>query len=239
MALVLTDQTANGNTLTNHNTVAASATLPFTSSNINAAAFTAASSMYLDAADSASLSITGNMTLMGYFRFASLPSDGNRMYFMTKRLAAGNQRSYTFYIDNTGGIYTLQCGISTDGIATTTASVAWTPSTSTYYNAAVVYTAAGGTADFYINAVQQGAQQSGLATSIFDSTALFTIGNQGDLSAGQYFDGIADDLRVYNTARTGAAIAADYNHELRGNEAGLVAYWPFEIPVFGGFLALL
>ncbi|MGV2388023.1 MAG UNVERIFIED_CONTAM: hypothetical protein LVR29_05990 [Microcystis novacekii LVE1205-3] len=48
-----------------------------------------------------------------------------------------------------------------------------------------------------------------------------THGNKG------VFDGIIDDVRIWNTARTQSEIQANFNRELTGNESGLVGYWNF------------
>ena len=41
------------------------------------------------------------------------------------------------------------------------------------------------------------------------------------------FKGDIDEVRIWSVVRTAAEIAADYDHELQGNEAGLVAYYKF------------
>ena len=56
-----------------------------------------------------------------------------------------------------------------------------------------------------------------------------TIGGRGNTTA-QRFNGAIDDVRVWNTARTGAEIAAMYDQSLAGNEAGLVGHWRFDEP---------
>jgi hypothetical protein len=42
-----------------------------------------------------------------------------------------------------------------------------------------------------------------------------------------YFDGLIDDIRVWNVARTQEEIQRDTNRELIGTEEGLVGYWKF------------
>jgi len=39
------------------------------------------------------------------------------------------------------------------------------------------------------------------------------------------FDGLIDDVRVWNVERTATEIADNYNKELTGSETGLVGYW--------------
>ncbi len=43
-----------------------------------------------------------------------------------------------------------------------------------------------------------------------------------------YFEGIVDEVRVWNTARTPEQIARDKNFRLAGDESGLLLYYPFE-----------
>ena len=42
-----------------------------------------------------------------------------------------------------------------------------------------------------------------------------------------YFKGAIDEVRIWNTARSGLQILQNLNRRLQGNEAGLVAYYPF------------
>jgi len=42
------------------------------------------------------------------------------------------------------------------------------------------------------------------------------------------FNGLIDEFRVWNVARSDAEIMANYNKSLAGNEAGLVGYWKFD-----------
>ncbi len=44
----------------------------------------------------------------------------------------------------------------------------------------------------------------------------------------QYFSGLLDDIRIWNTARKSEQIARDFVHQLKGDELGLMAYYPFD-----------
>jgi len=44
----------------------------------------------------------------------------------------------------------------------------------------------------------------------------------------EYFDGLIDEVRIWDKARSGAEIASDYQEELSGGEANLIAYFNFE-----------
>ena len=229
MALDLADKSGNSNTLTNVNTATEQTTNPPFTPDTSMAVLVAASSQYFTAADSASLSITGNETAQCWVYFASIPISGNFMAFMGKNNTLASARGFIFGLNNNVGTLQLQIRVSADGTTGTSASVSWTPSLSTWYHVAVVYTAAGGTADFYVNGVAQGTQQSGLATSQLDSTSLFYVGAAGLDSGGalfSQFDGVLDEVRVYNIARTSGNIAGDYNGEI-SSFTNVAAYWPF------------
>jgi hypothetical protein len=55
------------------------------------------------------------------------------------------------------------------------------------------------------------------------------IGRNGPRS-GKYFTGKLDDVRIWNVARSGAEVAADFNHEFATVPAGLVANWKLDEP---------
>ena len=50
------------------------------------------------------------------------------------------------------------------------------------------------------------------------------IGESGNLCG----DGKLDDVRIWNTVRTGAQISANYRTQLTGSQPGLVANWKFD-----------
>ncbi len=54
----------------------------------------------------------------------------------------------------------------------------------------------------------------------------------GFMTSGEdtYFEGLLDELRIWNLARTPAEIRATMNTELIGSEPGLVGYWKFNEP---------
>src|SRR5690606_32058909 len=55
-----------------------------------------------------------------------------------------------------------------------------------------------------------------------------TIGNLINSAGGQSFNGQIDEIRLWNVAKSDAQVLAEYQMELTGNEAGLVAYYNFE-----------
>lgn len=82
-----------------------------------------ASSMYADAADSASLSVTGNLTLEAYFKATTLPTAGNTMTLIGKWDESGTLRSYKMDISATSGYF----GDGSDGALTISSNTTEAP----------------------------------------------------------------------------------------------------------------
>lgn len=98
MAIDLNDKTANGNNLTNNSGAEITASLPFAASTI-AVDLESSTPAYMTAADSASLSLTGDLSLETWVKFESTPASGDSMYILSKwDNISGNKRGYTFYL---------------------------------------------------------------------------------------------------------------------------------------------
>jgi hypothetical protein len=65
-----------------------------------------------------------------------------------------------------------------------------------------------------------------LQTGSLDAATSLELG--GNAKGGHYFEGIMDEVRVWNVVRSVAELDADKNRRLAGNESGLVAYWRFD-----------
>ncbi len=196
--------------------------------NTASVALSAASSQYLIASDTPSLSLTGNLTLEAWVKFASLPSVSSNGYVIVAK-AGGTHAldSYGLQLINNGGTYAIDISIN-DGTNDAAKLINWAPSINTWYHVAVAYDTSGN-ATLYVNGALQGAA-SGLPTSINDSDADFRIGiNATGVGLGATtdspFDGLIDDVRVYNVARTQSEIQSDIFTEPTGTETGLVAAW--------------
>src|SRR6185295_228767 len=66
----------------------------------NCANFVKASSQYLYAADSASLSITGSLSLAGWINFATVPSGGDHAHLFSKNDGAAESYRFMFSGDS-------------------------------------------------------------------------------------------------------------------------------------------
>lgn len=244
MALDLNDKTSNGNTLTNVNTVTEeTSSLPFLEST-SAAIFTAASSQTLTANDSASLSVTGAITIECWVNFATTPSSGNDMVLVSKWDNEGtgtSSRSYQLLLRNAAGTLKLTWDTSNTGgnAGVKEAQWNWTPSTSTWYHIAITNDTSGN-AIAYIDGSSQGTVTS-QNTSISDQSQKVWLGAAGNGSGGQssFLNGKMDDVRIWGVVRTSGEISGNKGIELTGGETNLKAYWPFETnlgtPFVGGY----
>ncbi|MGK7880322.1 MAG: LamG-like jellyroll fold domain-containing protein, partial [Crocosphaera sp.] len=77
---------------------------------------------------------------------------------------------------------------------------------------------------FYLNGVLDNSLN--IAVTPIQNNEPVKIGKE--ISAYTPFSGEIDEVRIWNIARTGEEIKANYAQELTGNETGLVGYWQFK-----------
>jgi hypothetical protein len=73
-----------------------------------------------------------------------------------------------------------------------------------------------------------GAERGTLTVSAPLDTLATAVAIGGSVIIPSYFDGMVDEFRIWNRARTESEIARDMTRRLMGNEAGLVAYLRLE-----------
>jgi hypothetical protein len=186
------------NTLTNINTVT------FVAGKINNSTnLVRASSQYLRItnASQSGLGFTGDFSISSWINFSSF-STAN-LYGISSKWR-GSQGYFFFVGDGSNRI-----GLRING---TTASVSWTPSTSTWYHVVCVYTASAGSVDFYINGSQQGTTQTGLPTSITATDEQFAISTVNgtavqDTPDNSYMDGKIDETGAWSRTLNSSEVA--------------------------------
>jgi len=113
-------------------------------------------------------------------------------------------------------------GPHTFGVAVSSAANSFTQRYSTtvrqlnvWYHVAGVYDAAARTLDIYVNGVRDNGVLLGtVPASQVNSSVNVNIGRR---SGGFYFNGVIDEVRIYNRALTGPEIQADMNTPIPGN----------------------
>lgn len=195
-----------------------------------------ASGQYAQAADSASLSITGDITMECWVKCTTLPGSGVGCPMIFKGDYNTHNSYQLYYLNNAGTPKICTRIFSTDGNSNYCGSdFTYTLTIGTWFHVAMVVTVANALAtkfEMFINGVSQGNGSTTTVgttpTSIVDLSVELGIGHCGDptfLDTTYAFDGRFDEIRIWNTARTQAQISANYQTELVGNESGLQAYW--------------
>lgn len=125
--------------------------------------------------------------------------------------------------------YVLRFQVSTNGTDYESYTKSITPSTSSWKRYAVTFDASASTAEFFENATSLGTDVGAL-TAIHDNASKLAIG--ADYSAADaaqnFYDGLVDDVRIWNDVRTDSELVSYNDRVLVGNESGLVAYYRFE-----------
>ncbi len=177
------------------------------------------------------LNLSTKGTIEAWVNFESLPNNGIYQNIVSKD-AGGTNRSYSFRLFNSSGTYRLE-GLVYDGGNFDLYSYNWTPIVGVWYHVALtidVGNPSATTFEFFINGVSVGngtAIVNNNLSAINNSTASFVIGRQDGIAS--YFDGLIEEVRVWNDVRTQAEIATNmFTKLVPANEANLVGYWRFE-----------
>lgn len=177
--------------------------------------------------DTAPLSITGNLTIEAWIKPESVPGGTSTTYSIAGKYDnATPGRSYHFgYQTDGGGVLSFQFAVSNDGTNVEYLRKAYTLTAGTWYHVAVVFTAATSTAEFFVGGSSVGTA-TGTYTAIHNNASLFMIGGlqNGATTATETFDGLIDEVKVWNTIRTGAQILADSTSDSVA-DTSLVGYW--------------
>ncbi|MFH1320247.1 MAG: LamG-like jellyroll fold domain-containing protein [Bacteroidota bacterium] len=98
---------------------------------------------------------------------------------------------------------------------------AWTPNPNVWYF--ITVTRSGNTYKFYRDGIFDGSVIN--SNPIPNSTVPLTIGWAEGASS---FNGLIDEVRIWNYARTGIEVNSAMNLTLTGSEQGLIGYWNFD-----------
>ena len=179
------------------------------------------SSQYLSITDAAQtgLDITGDLTI----EFWCNPETLVYNHGVVAKGGITNPAFFAF-ISGSGGTGTLNLYVyDSSGNTTRYSTNAGVAITGSWQHYAIVFTAASHTIQFYKDGSPITSNMNAeAATSIRDNNQPFLIGYADNVG---YFDGLIDEVRIWNDVRTSGEISSNYNKELVGNEANLAAYW--------------
>jgi len=170
---------------------------------------------YVAINDAATLDLNNSLTIEAWIKLNGTSSFRG---IVEKWNDNGSQRSYNFQVES--GVLTFHASSTGDGWDTVTGS---TLSIGQWYHVAVTYDSM--EMQLYLDSVPDGNPVSH-SGGILNSTARLTIGSKDN--PGDWFDGLIDEVRIWNVVRTQAEIQATMSRPLTGGEAGLVAYYCFD-----------
>lgn len=172
--------------------------------------------------DQTGLDLTGDLTFEMWVKFETYTGT---QVLLSKQDPNATQISYVLKQYQPANELILQMN---NGSGNEQWKISWTPSTATWYHVAVSYDASAATGKFYIDGTQTGGDQVGTNTVINDSTAPFAIGADYSTVLVNFFDGLIDDVRVWDDVRTGTEIDNNKGCSLNGDEDNLVGYWKLD-----------
>lgn len=197
---------------------------------------TKASSQYASAADSASLSPTGNLTIEFWVKMKETLSSGNARCMVIKSTLASTNRSYELLYQNVGGTNRLYFYIFTGGVPTNffEGRIDKTLTEDSWIHVAMICTTANAAAtklEWVFDGTSAGngtGTNTGTGcTAIYDGTSACRIGQSDPVTTGYYPDAQFSLVRIWSEARTPTQIN-DNKCSVLGSTSNLGAEWTLD-----------
>ena len=184
----------------------------------NALSFNGRSS-YVNLGNPAGLYLTGSMTWSAWVYATGTPADDGQI--IAKSGGSKGNRGWQLKTSPDTGPHTFGVAVSSDGNTSTQRYSATIRALNTWYYVAGVYNATARTLDIYVNGVLDNGELVGtVPASQFDSPKDVMIGRR---AGGFYFQGVIDEVRVYDRALRASEIQLDMNTPLASLSAGAAA----------------
>jgi hypothetical protein len=160
---------------------------------------------YVNLGNPASLRLTGSMTWSAWVRATANPQNDGQIIAKSDSSAGWQLKS-----SRANGPQTFGVAVSRDSSSHTQRYSRTVRSLNTWYHVAGVYNAARRTLNIYVNGVLDNGVLSGtVPSSQFNANTIVFIGRRS--GGGNYFNGIIDQVRIYNRALSAAEVLADMN----------------------------
>lgn len=220
------DRTSNGNDLAESasDTIASSNTVPSGYSG-KSKDFEAGDTEYLTIADATELDISGanaKVSVCAWTNLESSPGATSYMYIVSKYQAVANGRQYTIRVYSAdGSSFSYQFATSASSADGT--NVDLVTSASSAYTAGNWYHVCGVSDDsdmrIYVNgslACTPGDTCTAKDDGLYDTSSVFVIGSIS--GAGSYYDGLIDEVIVFNRGITATEVLNIYNNGITGTK---------------------
>jgi hypothetical protein len=174
--------------------------------------------------DSSTLhSLTNAITLEVWFRaVAFYPENGSVNSLIRKNVAEGEENFFLRFRTIEGEPWIEMSPGNRVGVLRASYQFA----TNRWYHLAGTYD--GNEAAVFVNGSRVKSQRLAGSMAIDDSE-LFIGKGDPQWSSGEFFHGSVDEIRIWNIARSAEQIQAAMKGNLTGKEAGLIAYWNFDL----------
>ena len=182
---------------------------------------------YISDGDQTGLDITGDISVEAWIKLEQLPSAITNVFTLLAK-EDGTNRSYDAFINPDNKIWFIFFSGSAVYSRAYTTTALTSADVGEWIHIAItadVSEKASGIKIYKNGVAETMTGSTNNATSIQNSSAMVSIGARSDES--QYFDGLLDEVRVWNDIRTATEISDNYQKELDGDESGLVGYWKF------------
>lgn len=183
------------------------------------------SSQYLTISDAnqTDLDVTGDLTIEAWINPESI---GTTARLIVAKYNSSSDRAYKFYIDPNGYLVGVvdEAANGTDQ-SSSRSSTDFDSLIGEWTHVAMTYDSSTGEVDLYVDGTNDTPSYLQTdASSINNSSGPFHIGAMGSTPV-NFFDGLIDEVRIWNDVRTPSEISDNMNKSLDGTEGNLVAYW--------------
>lgn len=177
-----------------------------------------------------SLRVTGSITWSAWVKALANPVDDGQI--VAKSGSAAGSVGWQLKTSPDAGPHTFAVAVSANGTTNTQRYSTTVRALNTWYHVAGVYNAAAQTLDIHVNgALNNGVLSGTVPASQFDPNLNVNIGRR---TGGFYFNGIIDNVRIYNRALTQAEIQDDMNTPIENPSVGTVPTGPAAFSVSPG-----
>lgn len=189
--------------------------------------------LYYDNAESSLLALTGDFTIMAWVKLESMPGEGERFVIVSKEDSNTNsEREYQFHIRTISGDQFLQVEISNGSsllsVGYDAGAVFSDLQDNGWHHVCVTYTSSNQTAKFYLDGTLKYTSPGGSAYAAQDGDAVFRVGTEYDSGTNYEFDGLMDELNIFDAALPIGLINYFMTFETTGIETNLIAAWGFD-----------